>query len=78
VLDVELKEQIERPWPGPGGGDQISELDQRIDIILFRGPDGAPELAQGKVFGDSQREKTSSGLWPSDDVAVLVRFLLPG
>ena len=45
------------------------ELDQRIDHILVRAPGAKRIRASNKVLGDSQNNRTPSGLWPSDHAA---------
>lgn len=50
-----------------------SELTQRIDYVLFRGPISA--LASQRV-GDNQADRTPSGLWPSDHAGVRSVLLL--
>ena len=52
-------------WP-------VSTLDHRIDDIFFE--PGAMDAIQADVIGDRERDRTPSGLWPSDhagSVAVL-------
>jgi endonuclease/exonuclease/phosphatase family metal-dependent hydrolase len=40
-----------------------SKLSQRIDLVLLR---GAIDVEEIKLVGDSQPDRTPSGLWPSD------------
>ncbi|MGH7492969.1 MAG: endonuclease/exonuclease/phosphatase family protein [bacterium] len=53
-------------------------LDQRIDLILARsGRDSDDRFLQGavvRVVGDELRDRTPSGLWPSDHAGVVARF----
>jgi endonuclease/exonuclease/phosphatase family metal-dependent hydrolase len=46
-----------------------STLDRRIDVVLCRDPDLKPTSADRA--GDDPRNKTPSGLWPSDHAAVI-------
>ena len=54
-----------------------SKLRFRIDYVLHRGKRIAPRVADR--VNEEQRDKTPSGLWPSDHAGVLggVRFGLP-
>lgn len=59
----------------------VSELDKRIDLIWIR-PDGLPlgvneALARTTVEGDDSKEKTPSGLWPSDHAGVTAKMNVP-
>ena len=59
----------------------ISELDKRIDLIWIR-PHGLPlgvnaALARTTVEGDDPKEKTPSGLWPSDHAGVAAKMNVP-
>jgi endonuclease/exonuclease/phosphatase family metal-dependent hydrolase len=59
----------------------VSELDKRIDLIWIR-PEGLPlgineALARTTVEGDDPKEKTPSGLWPSDHAGVDARMNVP-
>ncbi len=52
-----------------------SALDMRIDYAFVRAPDGDPMVLDDAVVrswlvGDTERNKTSSGLWPSDHAGV--------
>jgi endonuclease/exonuclease/phosphatase family metal-dependent hydrolase len=60
---------------------KVSELDKRIDLIWIR-PAGLPlgvneVLARTTVEGDNPREKTPSGLWPSDHAGVAAKMNVP-
>lgn len=59
----------------------VSVLDRRIDYILYRPGAGDPRPLSGpvqaRVIGEEQRNRTPSGLWPSDHAGVAARFLLP-
>ena len=53
-----------------------STLDQRIDLVLYRGNLTA---LNSDVVGEAQEDRTSSGLWPSDHAGVSAELmLLPG
>lgn len=52
-----------------------SELDERIDLVLYR---GSPQAADNSRAGNLPGERTSSGLWPSDHAAVAASFDLTG
>jgi hypothetical protein len=59
----------------------VSELDKRIDLIWIR-PAGIPlgvneALARTAVVGDDPKEKTPSGLWPSDHAGVAAKMNVP-
>jgi endonuclease/exonuclease/phosphatase family metal-dependent hydrolase len=59
----------------------ISELDKRIDLIWIH-PHGLPigvnaALARTTVEGDDPKEKTPSGLWPSDHAGVAAKMNVP-
>jgi endonuclease/exonuclease/phosphatase family metal-dependent hydrolase len=53
-------------------------LDQRIDLILAKGNGAsADRFSKGatvRVVGDELRDRTPSGLWPSDHAGVVARF----
>jgi len=51
----------------------VSSLSQRIDLVLLR---GAVTAVDAEVYGDRLQDRTPSGLWPSDHVGVVARFLL--
>jgi hypothetical protein len=51
----------------------ISQLYQRIDLILTLGPVGAQNIA---LFGETQASKTSDGLWPSDHAGVAGQLVI--
>jgi Endonuclease/Exonuclease/phosphatase family len=44
-----------------------SALDQRIDVVLYRGDF---RILRSDVVGEQQKDRTSSGLWPSDHAGV--------
>jgi endonuclease/exonuclease/phosphatase family metal-dependent hydrolase len=50
----------------------------RIDFI-FVGPQSNPQVGNSFVLGDEKRDKTSSGMWPSDHAGVvsILTFPLP-
>ena len=50
-----------------------SSLDQRIDLVLVRGRVGAPRI---ELIGDRQKDRTPSGLWPSDHAGVAATLSL--
>lgn len=50
-----------------------SQLYQRIDLILTRGP---IEAQKAKLYGVTQASKTAGGLWPSDHAGVAVQLLI--
>jgi endonuclease/exonuclease/phosphatase family metal-dependent hydrolase len=72
-------------WTEAGSGDgftwsqaddllnPISMLDQRIDLVLFRGDF---EVTEVDVLGEDPSDKTPSGLWPSDHAGVAARLLI--
>jgi len=51
----------------------ISQLYQRIDLILTLGPVGVQNIA---LFGDTQASKTPDGLWPSDHAGVASQLVI--
>jgi endonuclease/exonuclease/phosphatase family metal-dependent hydrolase len=51
----------------------LSQLYQRIDVILTLGPVEAQDIA---LFGATQASKTSGGLWPSDHAGVAAQLVL--
>lgn len=51
----------------------ISQLYQRIDLILTLGPVGAQNIA---LFGQTQHSKTPDGLWPSDHAGVAGQLVI--
>jgi endonuclease/exonuclease/phosphatase family metal-dependent hydrolase len=51
----------------------LSQLSQRFDLILTRGPIRVKEVA---VRGADAESKTAAGLWPSDHAAVEARLVL--
>jgi endonuclease/exonuclease/phosphatase family metal-dependent hydrolase len=52
---------------------QISFLDRRIDLILFRGNFDVKDI---ELVGNSQNDRTTSGLWPSDHAGVVAKLKL--
>lgn len=52
------------------------DLRGRIDYI-FVGSQGDPEIGEGFVLGDEKRDKTDSGLWPSDHAGVVTKVTYP-
>lgn len=58
---------------------EVSLLNMRIDHVFVRSPDGDPTvlddaLVLAKTVGDRPRDKTPSGLWPSDHAGVSTRI----
>ncbi len=51
----------------------ISTLSERIDLILFRNRFCVKKI---NTVGDKQRDRTPSGLWPSDHAGVVTTFWL--
>lgn len=51
-----------------------SLLNQRIDLVLFRGPFGVADIS---LIGNQPADRTSSGLWPSDHAGVAANLRLP-
>ncbi|MBM4763214.1 endonuclease [Bacillus sp. B15-48] len=56
---------------GPDLLNAVSQLTRRIDYILFKN-DWVPIKAD--VIGDSQSDRTKTGLWPSDHAGVSATF----
>ena len=52
----------------------VSQLSERIDLILFR---GSFQVADIIVVGDEQNDRTPSGLWPSDHAGVVAALRIP-
>ena len=52
---------------------QDSSLDERIDLVLFR---GNFEVKDIELVGNSQNDRTISGLWPSDHAGVVANLKL--
>jgi endonuclease/exonuclease/phosphatase family metal-dependent hydrolase len=48
-------------------------LSTRIDFI-FSGSQGDPVIGEGFVVGDEKRDKTATGLWPSDHAGVVAKL----
>ena len=53
----------------------VSQLYQRIDLILTRGPVGTQNIA---LFGANPASKTADGLWPSDHAGVAAQLVIAG
>jgi hypothetical protein len=53
----------------------VSQLYQRIDLILTQGPIAAQNIA---LFGADQASTTSGGLWPSDHAGVAAQLVVEG
>jgi len=51
-----------------------SDLDQRIDTILFKGPF---HVMGAETVGDMPGDRTPSGLWPSDHAGVVLAMNIP-
>lgn len=51
-----------------------SLLDERIDLVLFR---GAFQVEDIRLVGDKPSDRTASGLWPSDHAGVVATLRLP-
>ena len=51
-----------------------SSLDQRIDLVLSRGGVGVDDI---HLIGDSESDRTPSGLWPSDHAGVVATLEIP-
>jgi hypothetical protein len=51
----------------------VSQLNQRIDLILTRGPLEVQNIA---LYGATQASKTAGGLWPSDHAGVAAQLAL--
>lgn len=49
-----------------------SQLDERIDLLLFRG--GRFRAEGAEVVGEEQADRTPSGLWPSDHAGVFAKL----
>lgn len=52
-----------------------SSLNQRIDLIFFR---GSINTIHTSLIGDQQTDRTPSGLWPSDHAGVTAKLKLNG
>lgn len=66
----------------PGLRNEESQLSKRIDLILVRnGVNFHPWQNIGPVnafvVGDEQKDRTSSGLWPSDHAGVVAKLRIP-
>ena len=58
----------------------VVDLNERIDLIFVRNRVRGQTLLGpvfAKVWGDELRERTPSGLWPSDHAGVIARLRLP-
>jgi len=53
----------------------LSQLYQRIDLILTLGPVNAQKIA---LYGADQSSKTPAGLWPSDHAGVAAQLAIEG
>lgn len=53
----------------------VSQLYQRIDLILTLGPVEAQNVA---LFGATPNTRTSDGLWPSDHAGVAAQLVVEG
>lgn len=51
----------------------VSQLNQRIDLILTLGPVGAQNIA---LFGANPATRTAHGLWPSDHAGVAAQLVI--
>jgi hypothetical protein len=51
----------------------LSQLYQRIDLILTLGPIGAQNIS---LFGANPATRTGDGLWPSDHAGVAAQLVL--
>ena len=59
-----------------------SELDERIDLIFVRNDTDFPAFSdlgpvKARVLGARERDKTPSGLWPSDHAGVAAKLIIP-
>jgi endonuclease/exonuclease/phosphatase family metal-dependent hydrolase len=52
---------------------QVSSLDERLDLVLFRGDFKVKDI---ELVGNSQNDRTLSGLWPSDHAGVVATLKL--
>lgn len=55
-------------------------LTERIDYVLARHPSSSGRLqgqVTARIVGSTARERTTSGLWPSDHAGVAARFPMP-
>jgi endonuclease/exonuclease/phosphatase family metal-dependent hydrolase len=50
-------------------------LNQRIDLALLR---GIPTVSDVRLVGNAPRDKTPSGLWPSDHAGLVMTLRIPG
>jgi len=50
-----------------------STLNSRIDLVMFK---GNFEVKQNDIVGESIKDRTSSGLWPSDHAWVVTNLKL--
>lgn len=65
--------------------DDLSKTDplyERIDVIFAtpsscRGNDRLRGPVSAKIVGEEPRDRTASGLWPSDHAGVVARFVMP-
>jgi endonuclease/exonuclease/phosphatase family metal-dependent hydrolase len=57
---------------------RFADFDERIDFVFTRHPSGDTILpARIIVVGDEYRNRTSSGLWPSDHGGVVAKLKIP-
>lgn len=61
---------------------EASWLDERIDLIFVRNEADFPAFSdlgpvKARVLGARQRDRTPSGLWPSDHAGVFAKLLIP-
>jgi hypothetical protein len=58
---------------------QLSELDQRLDIVFIRGfdTDGFRADGQARLVGAHTGDRLPGGLWPSDHAGVVAQLRLP-
>lgn len=54
---------------------EASLLDERIDLVLYR---GAVRALEAEVVGEAPSDKTPSGLWPSDHAGVVATLRIGG
>lgn len=80
--------KVGRPWPGytccqnETVNNEVSWLDERIDLIFVRNETDFPAFpdlgpVRASVLGNRQRDKTPSGLWPSDHAGVYAKLIIP-
>jgi len=80
--------RVGRPWPGftccqdEFLTNEASWLDERIDLIFVRNDTDFPAFpalgpVKARVVGNRQKDKTPSGLWPSDHAGVAAKLIIP-